>query len=55
MTAETTGWKFETCDGEDWFEFKAKGGKKAIAELNRIMNQVEEGMKNGENVNKTSQ
>lgn len=48
MEPKSTGWKFETCDGESGFEFKAEGGKKAIADLNRIMNEVEVDMKRGE-------
>lgn len=40
-----TGWKFETCDGESGFKFKAKGGKKAIEALDLIMNKAEVDMK----------
>lgn len=42
---KSTGWKFETCDGESGFELKAKGGSRAIADLERIMNNAEKRMK----------
>ena len=45
MNTKSTGWKFETCDGNAGFRFKASGGKKAIAALNQIMNDTEARMK----------
>lgn len=49
MGLESTGCKFETDDGESGFKFKATGGSKAIAGLERIMNDVEARMKEESN------
>ena len=40
-----TGWKFETLDGEDGFEFEIEGGSDAVKKLKDIMETVEKDMK----------
>ena len=50
MKTKENGWKFETCDGKDGFEFNIKGNKKAVDELTSIMNRVERDMKEQEDV-----
>jgi len=40
-----TGWKFETHDGENGFEFAVEGGSDAVKKLTDIMETVEKDMK----------
>jgi len=40
-----TGWKFETLDGEDGFEFEIEGGSDIVKKLTDIMETVEKDMK----------
>jgi len=45
MPKKTSGWKFETSDGEDGFEFAVKGGSDAVKKLVDIMENIEQDMK----------
>ena len=45
MDKSTAGWKFETLDGEDDFEFEIEGGSDAVKKLKDIMETVEQDMK----------
>ena len=40
-----TGWKFETADGDEGFEFAVKGGADAVKDIANIMDDVEQRMK----------
>jgi len=45
MGRAITGWKFETLDGENGFEFEIEGGSDAVKKLTDIMETVEQDMK----------
>lgn len=45
MAKKTAGWKFESSDGEEGFEFAVKGGTDAVKKLADIMENVERDMK----------
>ena len=45
MSKHVAGWKFETLDGENGFEFEIEGGSDAMKKLKDIMETVEKDMK----------
>ena len=45
MDKSTAGWKFETLDGENGFEFDIEGGSDAVKKLMDIMETVEQDMR----------
>ena len=45
MSNKTAGWKFESSDSEEGFEFAVKGGSNAVKKLADIMENVERDMK----------
>ena len=45
MGKSMAGWKFETHDGENGFEFAVEGGSDAVKKLMDIMETIEKDMK----------
>jgi len=45
MSRSISGWKFETLDGENGFEFEIEGGLDTVKKLTDIMETVEQDMK----------
>ena len=45
MSKSIAGWKFESLDGKNGFEFEIEGGPDAVKKLTDIMENVEQDMK----------